>query len=85
VDTPIIDRFGVDRSRLPISPLPAGKAVDQTGRALLAGRATVVPDRRLRAVTRLVPRGVSIRMNGRLLGDAAASLARAAAAPGPAA
>lgn len=79
VDTPIIDRFGLDRARLPISPLPVGKAVDQTVRALLAGRATVVPDRRMRLAARLTPRGVSIRVNGRMLGEGAANLARAGA------
>ncbi|GID90683.1 SDR family NAD(P)-dependent oxidoreductase [Amorphoplanes digitatis] len=76
VDTPIIDRFGVDRARLPISPFPAGKAVDQTIHALLTGRATIIPDRRMRAATRLTPRGVSIRMNGRMLAAASANLAR---------
>lgn len=77
VDTPIIDRFGLDRARLPISPIPAGKAVDQTVRALLAGRATVIPDRRMRIAARLTPRNLSIRVNGRMLGEAAANLARA--------
>jgi short-subunit dehydrogenase len=76
VDTPIIDRFGVDRARLPISPIPAGKAVDQTIQALLAGRATIIPDRRMRAAARLTPRSISIRMNGRMLGEAAANLER---------
>jgi short-subunit dehydrogenase len=76
VDTPIIDRFGVDRQRLPISPFPAGKAVDETVHALIAGRATIIPDRRMRAATRLTPRGISIRMNGRMLGEAAANLER---------
>nr|MDT0661967.1 SDR family NAD(P)-dependent oxidoreductase [Micromonospora sp. DSM 115978] len=74
VDTPIIDRFGLDRARLPISPLPAGKAVDQTVQALLAGRATVIPDRRMRVAARLTPRGMSIRVNGRMLGEAATNL-----------
>jgi hypothetical protein len=75
VDTPIIDRFGLDRARLPISPIPAGKAVDQTVRALLSGRPTIVPDRRMRAIARLTPRSVSVRLNGRILGEAAANLA----------
>ena len=83
VDTPIIDRFGLDRARLPISPMPVGKAVDQTVRALLAGRATIIPDRRMRAVARLTPRGVSIRLNGRMLGEAAANLANSRTAPLP--
>jgi uncharacterized protein len=74
VDTPIIDRFGLDRARLPIRPFQVGKAVDQTVHALLAGRATIIPDRRVRVAARLTPRGVSIRMNGRMLGEAATAL-----------
>jgi uncharacterized protein len=34
-----------------------------------------VPDRRLRAVARLTPRRLSIKMNGRMLGRAAKNLA----------
>jgi uncharacterized protein len=75
VDTPIIDRFGLDRTRLPIRPLPVATAIRQTIRALHAGRATIVPDRRLRTLARLTPRRASIRMNGRMLGQAAANLA----------
>jgi short-subunit dehydrogenase len=75
VDTPIIDRFGLDRTRLPIRPLPVTTAIRQTINALHAGHATIVPDRRLRTLARLTPRGMSIRMNGRMLGQAAANLA----------
>ncbi len=75
VDTPIINSFGVDRASLPIRPLPVTTAIQQTVHALHTGRATIVPDRRLRTLTRLTPRGISIRMNGRLLGQAAANLA----------
>lgn len=78
VDTPIIDKFGLDRTRLPIKPLPVATAVRQTVHALNAGRASVVPDRRLRVFARLTPRGLSIKLNGRLLGEAAANLAGAA-------
>ena len=52
-----------------------GSAIRQTIRALRAGRATIVPDRRLRAMARLTPRRLSIKMNGRTLGRAADSLA----------
>ncbi|MFI9815923.1 SDR family NAD(P)-dependent oxidoreductase [Saccharothrix variisporea] len=85
VDTPIIDRFGLDRARLPIRPLPVATAIRQTVHALLSGRAAIVPDRRLRTVARLTPRRVSIRANGRMLGEAAAALAarRADAPAGP--
>lgn len=75
VDTPIIERFGLDRARLPIRPLPAAEAVDQTVRALVSGRSMIVPDRRMRVVARLTPRSISVRMNGRMLGEAAANLA----------
>lgn len=75
VDTPIIDRFGLDRTRLPIRPLSVTTAIRQTIQALHAGHTTIVPDRRLRTVARLTPRGMSIRMNGRMLGEAAANLA----------
>ncbi|MER6791894.1 SDR family NAD(P)-dependent oxidoreductase, partial [Amycolatopsis mediterranei] len=75
VDTPIIDRFGLDRTRLPIRPLPVTTAIRQTVRALLAGHTTIVPDRRLRTLTRLTPRRLSIKMNGRMLGRAADNLA----------
>jgi short-subunit dehydrogenase len=75
VDTPIIDTLGLDRTRLPIRPLPVATAVRQTLHALHAGRATIVPDRHLRVLTRLIPRRLSIRMNGRILGQAATNLA----------
>ncbi len=75
VDTPVIDDLGLDRDRLPFSPLPVGSAIRQTIRALRAGHATIVPDRRLRALGRLTPRRLSITMNSRMLGRAAHSLA----------
>ncbi|GAB3890504.1 hypothetical protein GCM10029964_062140 [Kibdelosporangium lantanae] len=52
-------------------------AIRQTVQALHAGRATIVPDRCLRTLARLTPRGMSIRMNGRMLGQAAINLAAA--------
>jgi short-subunit dehydrogenase len=75
VDTPVIEALGVDRDLLPLSPLPVRTAIGQTIRALQAGHATIVPDRRLRAVARLTPRRISIKMNGRMLGGAAQTLA----------
>ncbi len=85
VDTPIIDLLGLDRNRLPVSPLPVDVAVRQTLAALRRGRATVVPDRRLRLATSVVPRSVSIRLNARMLGEAAARLERPdrSASPSP--
>ncbi|MCH0567032.1 MULTISPECIES: SDR family oxidoreductase [unclassified Streptomyces] len=74
VDTPIIDALGLDRGRLPLRPLPVETAVRQAFEALRRRRTTVIPDRRLRAATRLTPRALSIRMNGRMLEQAARNL-----------
>ena len=70
-DTPVIEALGLDRDLLPLSPLPVRTAIGQTIRAVQAGHATIVPDRRLRAVARLTPRRISITMGGRTLGRAA--------------
>jgi short-subunit dehydrogenase len=75
VDTPIIDAYGLERAGLPIRPFPVDTAIRQTVHALDAGQATIVPDRRLRILNRLTPRRMSIRMNGRILGQAVANLA----------
>ncbi|TCO44810.1 SDR family NAD(P)-dependent oxidoreductase [Actinocrispum wychmicini] len=75
VDTPTLDQFGFDRTRMPMRPQSAAAAVRQTIQGLVAGHATVVPDRRLGIITRLTPHRVYTRMNGRMMGQAAATLA----------
>jgi len=75
VDTPIIDAFGVDRASMPVRPLPAPAAVRESVAAFLHGRPTFVPGRMMRMMTRLLPRTLSIRINGRMLGQAARALA----------
>jgi short-subunit dehydrogenase len=75
VDTPIIDSFAVDRSKLPFAPYPVDRAVEEALGALLRGRPRLVPDRRMRWMTRLTPRGLRVRANGRMLGRAAVALA----------
>lgn len=79
VDTPIIEALGFDRANLPMRPQPVEQAVDEALRALARGTMTLVPGFRMRAITRIVPRSVSIRMNGRMLGIAAARLDAATA------
>lgn len=74
VDTPIIELFGVDRSSLPFKPQSVEDCVDEAFEALQRGRATVVSGRAMRIMSRLTPRSVSIRMNGRMLGKAVAAL-----------
>lgn len=80
VDTPIMDEFGIDRASMPIRPLPAHVAVREALAAFLKGRAKLIPDRRMRAIVRLLPRKVSMRANGRMLGRAAQNLAERRAA-----
>jgi short-subunit dehydrogenase len=74
VDTAIIDSFGLDRADLPLRPISAANAVAETLAALRKGRAAHLPDRRMRLLNRLTPTPLAIRMNGRMLGQAAARL-----------
>src|SRR6266498_1354211 len=75
VDTPIIDAFGVDRAAMPIRPQPADSAVRETVAAFLKRRPMHIPGRAMRMMTRLIPRSRSVRLNGRMLGQAARNLA----------
>jgi hypothetical protein len=74
VDTPIIDAFGIDRDAMPIRPQPVQAAVREAVGAFLKGRPTHIPGRLMRMMTRLLPRTRSIRLNGRMLGQAARTL-----------
>ncbi|WFE21333.1 SDR family NAD(P)-dependent oxidoreductase [Solwaraspora sp. WMMD937] len=75
VDTPIIDAYGIDRAAMPIRPQPVQNAVRESVAAFLRGRPTHIPGRSMRIMTRLLPRTRSIRLNGRMLGQAARRLA----------
>jgi short-subunit dehydrogenase len=78
VDTPIIDAFGLDRAAMPVRPQPADRAVRESLAAFLARRPSHIPGRLMRIMSRLLPRTRSIRLNGRMLGQAARNLARQA-------
>ena len=75
VDTPIIDAYGLERAELPIRPMPSDAAVRETVAAFLKKRPMHIPGRRMRLMTRLLPRSLAVRMNGRMLGKAAERLA----------
>jgi NAD(P)-dependent dehydrogenase (short-subunit alcohol dehydrogenase family) len=77
VDTPVIDALGLRRAALPIRPQPAEAAVRETIAAFLKRRPVYIPGRLMRIMTRLIPRPLSVRMNGRMLGQAARTLAPA--------
>ena len=81
VDTPVIDALGLRGAALPIRPQPAEAAVRETVTAFLRHRPWHVPGRLMRIMTRLVPRSLAVRMNGRMLGEAARTLAQPHAAP----
>lgn len=85
VDTAVIDSFGLDRDALPLRPITPTAAVAETLAALRRGRASHLPDRRMRLLNRLVPTRVAVRMNGRMLGRGAAHLAatKATSTPSP--
>jgi short-subunit dehydrogenase len=75
VDTPVIQALGIDGARLPLPLLPADVAARQALTALRRGRTRIVPDQRLRLIGRLAPRSVTVRLNERMLGAAARTLA----------
>jgi hypothetical protein len=61
------------RGRCGIWLLPDGR--------LLKHRPVHIPGRLMRIMTRLMPRSLSVRMNGRMLGQAARTLAQRQAVP----
>jgi short-subunit dehydrogenase len=75
VDTPVIEAYGLERSSFPIRPQPADKAVRGSVKAFLKGRVVHIPGRRMALISRLMPRSVSARINGRMMGTAARNLA----------
>jgi short-subunit dehydrogenase len=76
VDTPVIDALGMRNGGLPFRPQPVEAAVRESVNAFLKHRALHIPGRTMRIMTRVMPRSLSVRMNGRLLGQAARTLAR---------
>ena len=81
VDTPVIDALGLRGAALPIRPQPAEAAVRETITAFLRHQPLHIPGRPMRIMTRLVPRSLAVRMNGRMLGQAARTLAQPHTAP----
>lgn len=72
VDTPIVGRIGLRPSDFPLPFIAADVAVEQAMRALISRTATLVPGRALRLALSAIPRGASVRLNGRLMARAMA-------------
>ncbi len=81
VETPIIDKLGVDRGWMPLRTLPADVAVREAMAALVKGSPSHVPGMAMRTLSRLLPRALSVRLNGRMLHRAADALAARGAEP----
>ena len=85
IDTPIVDRIGLRASDFPLALMAPDAAVEQAIKALIGGTATLVPGRPLRLALGVIPRGISVRLNGRLMARAMArnshALASAETAP----
>ncbi|GAB2682722.1 SDR family NAD(P)-dependent oxidoreductase [Thalassiella azotivora] len=79
VDTPVVDALGLERDALPVALQSVPSAVEEALRALRRGRASHVPGRPMRTLSRLLPRPVSVRLNGRMLERASQVLAARAA------
>jgi short-subunit dehydrogenase len=65
-DTPVIARFGLDPTTMPLKPLSVARSVDEALRALDKNRAHVTPGRLLRIVNAMVPASVSRRMAAKM-------------------
>ena len=81
VDTPVIDALGLSRAALPIRPQPAEAAVRETVAGFLKHCPLHISGRLMRIMTRLIPRSLSVRMNGRRLGRAVRTLPQRRVAP----
>ena len=66
-DTRVIDHFGLDRSGLPMQPMPVEQCVDEGLRALQAGRAVHLTGRINRVLLGLLPAALVRRANAHLL------------------
>src|ERR687891_1587061 len=80
VETPVVDALGL-RGVGHVRPQPAEAAVRETVTAFLKHRPVHIPGRLMRIITRLTPRSLAVRMNGRLVGQGVRALAQRQAAP----
>jgi short-subunit dehydrogenase len=67
--TPIIEKFGIDKVNLPVKPMPVEQSVSEGLAALQANKATHLTGRLYRIMNRLVPASITRRMNSRMLAN----------------
>lgn len=73
VDTPLVDRIGLSRIGIPLPLITPERAVRGSLRALRRGKVSHVPGRSVRIMQRLMPRWLSVRLNGWLMQKAMAA------------
>lgn len=66
-DTPVIDKFGIDTSKLPIQPMPVEKCVAEGLAALSANKATHLTGRINRIMSKIVPASITRKVNSKML------------------
>ena len=66
-DTPIIDKMGFARSAMPVKPMPVERCVHEALEALNANRASIMPGRLYRIMSRLMPASLSRKMTATLM------------------
>ena len=66
-DTPVLAKFGLDASTMPMKPLRVGQVVTEGLNALSANRAILIPGRMNRMTAALMPPALTRSMMARLL------------------
>lgn len=66
-ETPIIAQFGLDLTKMPLQPMPVAQCVAEGLAALEANRATHLTGRLYRVMMRIVPAGITRKMNSKML------------------
>ena len=73
VDTPVVTKLGLDPGTMPIKPISVEQCVSESLVALNANHATLIPGPMFRVMAALTPRSMISKMNGIMLGKAAAA------------
>lgn len=66
-ETPVIDKFGLDRATMPMKPMPVQKTVAESLRALCRNKRIILTGRLFRVLYALVPKSVFRNFNGKML------------------
>ena len=68
-DTPIVQDLGFSADKMPMKLIPTEQCVNETLIAFKKNRPIVLPGRKFRIMSRLVPSSVMRKMNGKMLAE----------------